>query len=51
MGEEKNVCKKERHKVLYKHNPIKKHLLVVQTEQTTLVCTLDKTAHNELLQP
>jgi hypothetical protein len=50
MEEEENVCKKEsRHKTLHKHDPIKKHLAVVQTEQTKLVCTLDKTAQNELL--
>jgi hypothetical protein len=50
MGEEENVYKKEsRNKALHKHYPIKKHLAVVKTEQTKLVCTLDKTAKNELL--
>jgi len=49
MWEEKNACKKEsKHKALHKHDPIKKHLVVVQTEQTKLVCTLDITAQNKL---
>jgi hypothetical protein len=50
MWEEKNVCKKEsEHNALHKHDPITKHFVVVQREQTKLVCTLDITAQNELL--
>jgi len=49
---EKNVYKKEsKHKALHKHDTIKKNLVVVETEQTKLVCTstLDKTDQNKLL--
>jgi len=50
VGEEKNVCKKVNTR-RYINMIKKKQLVVVQTEQTKLVCTLGITAQNELLWP